>query len=118
MRLCQQQHSTQQLGTAITEPTCKSHVYTNKDVTKQRVVVVNLKATILIKAVITRTLLVLISTEAQLEVFPHSALLDGSINAQLLQGMCKWAVHAPQAALLVKVVLAPFASVVFWKDTL
>ena len=64
------------------------------------------------------TSLVLVSTEVELEVFPDSALLDCSINAQLLQVMCKGAMDTPRAPLGVKEVFAPLTSVVFWQDSL
>lgn len=60
----------------------------------------------------------LISAESLLEVFPDGAPLDCSINAQLLQCVCKGAVHAPGALLPVKEVLAPLTTIILWQDSL
>ena len=60
------------------------------------------------------TFLVLISAKGLLEVFPDCALLDCSINAQLLQVVCIGTVPTPRALLLVKEVLAPFTAIILW----
>lgn len=61
----------------------------------------------------------LVSTEVELEVFPDCALLDCSINAQLLQVVRKGTVDTPWAPFVIcKVVLAPLTAVILWQDSL
>lgn len=65
-----------------------------------------------------QTFLMLVSAEGLFEVFPDCALLDCSINAQLLQVVRKGAVPVAWTLLLVKEVLAPLTPIILWYDSL